>query len=90
MAATDDERTQKLGMILALITNGNEQPVNFEILKKTRLLLLALPVRFAAVHFLHESLIQARALNLIIFFLPVRDRARYRSHVGKSILSARI
>jgi hypothetical protein len=72
MAATDDERTQKLGMILAMITIGNEQPVNFETLKKMRLLLQALPVRFAAVHFLHEALVKARALNLmnILFASP--------------------
>jgi hypothetical protein len=83
MALAEDEMTQKLGMIVTMVTTGNKEPLNFEIMKKMTLLLRALPVRFAAVHILSESMAKAKSLNIVMAFLRNRDRARFRSHAGK-------
>ena len=88
MALSEDEKTQKLGMIVAMITTGkNKGNYNFQILNKMCLMLRALPVRFAAVHMLSESVAQANSLNIITAFLQDRDRVRFRSHAGTSCQS---
>jgi hypothetical protein len=83
MAASEDEETQKKGMVAVVITDGRNRSLNLESARRSPALSQGLPTRWNGVHFGVDNYLTAKAFSLFMVLLESRERARFRKHVGK-------
>jgi hypothetical protein len=86
MAASEDEKTQKKGMVAIVVNIGkNRAPVSFAPSgRKIQALLSSLPCRFCALHFCVDDPAAATEwISMVMVVLGSRVRARFRIHKGK-------
>jgi hypothetical protein len=86
MAASQDEETQKKGIVGVVVNMGENRrgSLDLEAAKKVPVLASAIPVRFACVHFCVDNSLAANALAMFAVLVGSRERVRFRTHMGKS------
>jgi hypothetical protein len=86
MAASQDEETQKKGIVGVVVNMGENRRelLDLEAAKKVPALALAIPLRFACVHFCVDNSLAANALAVFAVLVGTRERVRFRTHLGKS------
>ena len=86
MVASQDEETQKKGMVGVVVNMGENRrrSLQIEASKQIPGLALAIPIRFACVHLCVDNNIAANALAMFTILLDSRERVRFRNHMGKS------
>ena len=83
MAASEDEETQKKGMVRVLNTIGNTNPFNLKAARKIAAILQALPNRCPGIHFCVGNEAIVNALSQWTILMKPSERVRFRTHVGK-------
>jgi hypothetical protein len=83
MAASEDEETQKKGMVRVLTVIGNKHPFNLKAAGKVAAVVNVLPIRWTGIHFCVDNEATANALSLWTILMTPSERVRYRIHVGK-------
>jgi hypothetical protein len=84
MAASEDEETQKRGIVGILVNIGKNRVVTFgPIARKMPSLTRSLPFRWAAFHFcVNDAAFFARVAIDMVTLCTSHVRARFRKHVG--------
>ena len=86
MAASEDEVTQKKGMVSIFVNIGKNQAVSFVTKSwKIEALITSLPSRYSAHHFCVDDTSAASSAfaAIIVLMVGARVRARFRKHEGE-------
>ena len=84
MAASEDEVTQKKGMVSVFINIGKNRAVSFVSRGwKIQTLITSLPSRYSAHHFCVDDTSAATSSAFAAFMVGARVRARFRKHEGE-------
>jgi hypothetical protein len=83
MAASEDDETQKKGMVRVLNTIGATHPFNLKAARKIAAVVQALPNRWQAIHFCVGNEAMVNFLALWTILMKPSERVRFRTHVGK-------
>jgi hypothetical protein len=83
MAASEDEETQKNGMVIVLTTIARKGPISIVSAKRLAGVFKACPIYWPGIHFCVDSPGSATNLSLWRMFMRPQERIRFRTHVGK-------
>ena len=84
MAATEDEETQKKGVVAVVVKIGKHLKYSLESGRMAPSLSAGLPFRLASIHFCLDNYAAAISVALAAFLAGNHERLRSRSHMGKS------
>jgi hypothetical protein len=85
MAASEDEETQKKGMVAVVISDSRNRSLNLETAMRVPALSEGLPTRWTGVHFcVDKNHVTSKVVSVFTVLAGSRMRGRFRKHVGES------